>query len=239
MTAIIAMPAVMTMAVSCRPASFKGSSQPGPRGGSDNGLPSNSPWPQNPGGTPNPDLPPTVPGPTTSLEIVYDSHESRDNGRWTGIYTYSLQRNGAAPAQILAYNSGATGSATVPGICQCGVRNDFDLVISAGNLTQNLTAWHQETIAAHTKPTSASDVTDFIDGKNVNRTGYPPAPSTVYFGGFDHIFLGSAWCAGTPFACDTRKWNNRDDNMIVFSCKISACPNGGAGTELHFIGEDN
>lgn len=238
------------VATSCKSTSFKGSSEIGPRtAGSAPGLPgapgsSGTPNPgtpenpfSNPGGNPgtSSDLPHAV-IPTAPLQIAYDSHEADDNSRWTGTYVYSIQRGGGgAPVQILAYNSGATGTATVAGICQCGARNDINLIITAGGLTQNLTAWRQEAIAAHAKPTNAPDLLKFIN----KYQQFPQAAYTVYFAGFDHIFLGNQWCATSPFACDSRNWDNRDDNGVVFSCKVADCPNGGPGTELHFAGEDN
>ena len=236
---LIALISLITLAhAACKSASFKGSSELGPRSGVTNnglpGYPANNDWPVNPNGMPaNPTPTPVIP--TTSLEIVYDAHEADDNSRWKGTYVYSLQRAGGQPVQILAYNAGATGSATVPGICQCGVRNDFDLIISAGNMTQNLAAWHNEAMASHTRPTSGSDITRFFN----KYPKYTSSPWTIFFGGFDHVFLGFEWCANSPFACDTRKWNNRDDNAIIFSCNVAACPNGGPGTQLNFNGQDN
>jgi len=88
---------------------------------------------------------------------------------------------------------------------------------------------------AHAKPTNAPDLLKFIN----KYPQFPQAAYTVYFAGFDHIFLGNQWCATSPFACDSRNWDNRDDNGVVFSCKVADCPNGGPGTELHFAGEDN
>ncbi|NDE16972.1 hypothetical protein EBZ80_18790 [bacterium] len=234
----LALAGVTTLAtVACKSASFQGASEIGPRSGvTNNGLPGTSDWPPPPAGNPiTPNSTPAPAIPTTSLEIVYDAHEADDNSRWKGTYVYSLQRAGAQPVQILAYNAGATGAATVPGICQCGVSNDFDLIVSAGNMTQNLAAWHNEAIASHTRPTSGSDITKFFN----KHPKYQSNPHTIFFGGFDHIFLGFDWCPNSPFACDTRKWNNRDDNAIIFSCNVAACPNGGPGTRLNFDGQDN
>lgn len=245
-----AMATLVPLATSCKSTSFKGYSEIGPRtAGSANGLPG-GPGAQaplnpgsntsgNPGGNPgnNPgvtDSPHAV-IPTAPLQIAYDAHEADDNSRWTGTYVYSIQRGGGAPVQVLAYNSGATGTATVAGICQCGARNDLDLIITAGGLTQNLAAWQQQAMAGHAKPTNAPDLLKFIN----KYPQFPQAAYTVYFAGFDHIFLGNQWCANSPFACDSRNWDNRDDNGIIFSCKVADCPNGGPGTELHLAGEDN
>ena len=228
---------VSLMMASCKSVGFKGSSEIGPRNpGSNDGVPGGGPgsngWPTNPAS--NLDMPNST-TPTAPLQIAFDAHEADDNSKWAGTYVYSVQLGSSAPVQILSYNAGATGTASVAGICQCGVRNEFNLFISAGNLNQNLATWHQESMAAHAKPTNAPDLLKFIN----KYPQYPQAAYTVYFAGFDHIFLGTNWCANSPFACDSRNWDNRDDNGIIFSCKISDCPNGGAGTELHFIGEDN
>lgn len=240
---------MVALATSCKSTSFNGTYDMGPRtAGSGTGLPATpgnpgtgatpggNANPGNPGSNPisNSDLPNAV-IPTAPLQIAFDAHEADDNSRWTGTYVYSIQRGGEAPVQVLAYNSGATGTTTVAGICQCGGRNDLNLIISAGGLTQNLTAWQQEAMAAHAKPTNAPDLTKFIN----KYPQMPQAKYTVYVAGFDHMFLGNSWCANSPFACDSRNWDNRDDNGIVFSCKVADCPNGGSGTELHFTGEDN
>jgi hypothetical protein len=146
-----------------------------------------------------------------------------------------VQRAGEAAITLVSYNSGAKKSSKISDkpICKCGEENTFDLIISAGGKEQNLTTWKEEVIASHAKPTNASDWAIFLE-KNL-----PPAPYTIYVGGFDHEFASNNWCADSPFSCGTRKWNNRDDSMLIFSCNVSECPNGGANTTLKFNGQDN
>ncbi|MEY4630452.1 MAG: hypothetical protein RIQ81_572 [Pseudomonadota bacterium] len=224
---------------SCQQNSFKGSGQtvrqpgtaPGLRnstsGASTGG--STSGTDPRPGTTPNPDAP------KCSLTIAYDSHESDDNSKWTGTYTYSFQRSGEQPVKVLSYNSGAGKSkVTVPATCVCGDKNQVDLIIDAGGISQDLAAWNDPVIASHSAPSRAPDWQDFLGWAKMSAN-----PATVYLGGFDHEFLSSNWCGNVPFSCGSREWDNRDDSMVIFSCNIAECPGGGAGTELNFNGQDN
>jgi len=169
------------------------------------------------------------------LLISYTASEGGD-GDFKGTFSFVAKKSGRPDVPLVSFSNGSGGaSATVNDFCKCDQTNEFDLYINAG-ANKNLNGWKQEVLAARARPSNASDWEDWL------RATRAPASANhvVFLGGFDHVFsiLGGGGQCG-PFACDSREWNNRDDVMMFFQCKISDCPGGGAATVLKFTGMDN
>jgi hypothetical protein len=165
------------------------------------------------------------------LSIYYNSNDGTNV--YTGPLAFSARRAGIE-TPLVQFNGGAkSAKVDVPNFCQCGQKNEVELAIKVNGMQSTFASLKNITMASHAKPTDASDWEDYLDDIKV-----PAGPQTVFFGGFDHIFLFGPKCniAGFEFACDDPKWNNRDDTKVVFMCQISKCANGGAGTELRFTG---
>ena len=166
------------------------------------------------------------------MKVKYEAKESISGG-YKGAFDITFKYETGQEKHAFSFNAGAsTTEIVVPAACSCGRVNNIDLLIQADNQRRNLQGWHQEVITSHNPPASGSDWDSWLDKLKVK----PAGPSTVYLGGFDHIFLFGQSCGS--FACDERKWNNRDDTKMLFICQLDQCPQKELNFELKFIGMD-
>lgn len=242
--------AILLPVSACNDSSFSGQvSKRYQPGGGDGAIDPNNPSgpngptdPNNPGGPSDNGRDNPLGGlldvPMVPLKIIVRAVEATQvpliGSRWRGTYSYKLSRSGAGTGQeveVLSYSSTGSSSSLnkvirqVDAVCGCGVKNEFKMNIFAENQTRDLAGWSSHLIVSQNKPTNASDWKDFLDDV---ENSYTTGQHTVFLGGFDH---GSSPCGKS-----SPVWNDCDDSMIIFSCMIEQCPEGGTSTTLSFEG---
>ena len=166
------------------------------------------------------------------MTVKYEAKESISGG-YKGAFEITFKYETGEEKRAFSFNAGSkTAEVVVPAACGCGRVNNIDLLIQADGQRRNLQGWRQEVMTSHNPPASGSDWDNWLDKMKVKPAGL----STVYLGGFDHIFLFGQSCGN--FACDERKWNNRDDTKMLFICQLDQCPQKEQNFELKFIGMD-
>lgn len=207
-------------------------------GGGGNGPGGNGPG-GSPGGTDNRDgsgVPETLS--KAALRVIYQAGDSTDTISWSGQFVFKAARSGGAdnPIELFSASARQTGMKDVPGLCSCGVKNTLRITIAADQ-EQDLGAWQGGNIAMirRTRPLDidsnfSPELRNWLKNQQSN---FSYGNNTIFFGGFDHVVLfgnsNGTWQTDGG-------WDNNDDFKAIFSCKISECPNGGAGTELEFEG---
>lgn len=167
------------------------------------------------------------------MRILYNSTESGSGG-YDGGFEFAFKYQNGQEVMAARFNAGGKGEITVPSACACGQKNNIDLFITADGQKRNLQGWHNEVMTSHNHPETGSDWQSWLKSGSVKPL--PDGNHALYLGGFDHIFLFGTSCG--KFACDDRKWNNRDDTKIIFICQIDGCPDKEKGFELGFVGMD-
>lgn len=171
---------------------------------------------------------------TVPMKILYNSKES-GNGGYGGGFEFTLKMSSGDEKLAARFNAGTKGTAaSVPDACICGQVNNLELFITADGQKRNLQGWHSEVMTSHNAPGVGADWQIWLRSNPVKPL--PVANSAVYLGGFDHPFLFGQSCGN--FACDDRKWSNRDDTKVIFVCQVEQCPKGSTDFELRFNGMD-
>jgi hypothetical protein len=181
--------------------------------------------------------------PKAPLIVHYDLQEATDNSNYkNGAYKFSLKRSGSSKTiPLQTFTAGAVGQASFEDLCRCEQTNEFELWIDAAGSNKSLhSGWKMEAMAAHSRPSadcSESDKKCWNYTLSKYNASLGDSQSTIFFGGFDSIFLFGDSCGA--FACDEREWNNRDNVRLVFMCEVSKCPNKEKNLKLKFKGQDD
>lgn len=166
--------------------------------------------------------------PRVPMVMYFDSSEG--SGNYTGNFIYKVKRQGGlADLTLHTFKSGAKGEQVIPDACTCGRANQMDLLITADGKEKNIAGWRKEIIVSAKKPTEAGDWEGYLSSLASKKI---PAHA-IYLGGFDNAVLDEQNKCGF-FACDERKWDNRDDTRIVFACQVDQCAEKEKGFSLKF-----